>query len=86
MTPKVFLSIRICKIRIKKLKTYKKLYSIFYNNHNGKESEKEHIYFYVWLNHFAICKKLIQYYKSTIIQLKIKFKKETISLAHIKTM
>ena len=35
-------------------------------NHNGKEYEKEYIY--VKLNHFALQQKLMQYYKSTILQ------------------
>ena len=38
--------------------------------YNGKESKKEKIYIYTYLNHFALHLKLIQYYKSTILQLK----------------
>ena len=36
----------------------------------GQESEKEWIYVYVELNHFAIHLKLTQYCKSTILQYK----------------
>ena len=40
----------------------------------GKESEKEWIYVYVQLNHFAAHLKLTQHCKSTIFQYKIKIK------------
>ena len=40
----------------------------------GKESEKEWIYVYVQLNHFAAHLKLTQHFKSTIPQYKIKIK------------
>ena len=36
----------------------------------GQESEKEWIYVYVELNHFAIHLRLTQYCKSTILQFK----------------
>ena len=44
----------------------------------GKESEKEWISVYVYLNHFAIHLKLTQHCKSAILQykIKVKFKKE----------
>ena len=37
-------------------------------NHNGKEYEKECIYIYVCMNHFAVQQKLAQHCKSTILQ------------------
>ena len=37
-----------------------------------KESEKDRIYVYVYLNHFAVYLKLTQHCKSTMIQYKIK--------------
>ena len=40
--------------------------------YTGKESEKEWIYVYVQLNHFAVHLKLTQHCKSTILQYKIK--------------
>ena len=40
--------------------------------YKGKESEKEQIYVYVKLNHFAVHLKLTQHCKSTILQYKIK--------------
>ena len=39
-----------------------------------KESEKDRIYVYVYLNHFAVYLKLTQHCKSTIPQYKIKVK------------
>ena len=42
----------------------------------GKESEKEWIYIYVYLNHFAVHLKLTQHGKSVIPQYKIKIKKK----------
>ena len=44
----------------------------------GEESEKEEIYVYVWLNHFAVHLKLAQHCKSTILQYKIKIKQRKI--------
>ena len=41
----------------------------------GEESEKEWIYVYVWLIHFAVHLKPTQCCKSTILQYKIKIKK-----------
>ena len=41
----------------------------------GKEFEKEEIYVYVYLNHFAVYLKLIQLCKSTVLHYKIKTKK-----------
>ena len=41
----------------------------------GKEFEKEEIYVYVYLNHFAVYLKLIQRCKSTVLHYKIKMKK-----------
>ena len=41
----------------------------------GKEFEKEEIYVYVYLNHFAVYLKLIQLCKSTVLHYKIKMKK-----------
>ena len=38
----------------------------------GKEAEKEWIYVYVWLIHYAVHLKLTQHYKLTILQYKIK--------------
>ena len=40
----------------------------------GKESEKEWIYVYVKVNHFAVYLKLTQHCKSTILQCKKKIK------------
>ena len=40
----------------------------------GKESEKEWIYAYVKLNHFAVYLKVTHHCKSTILQHKIKIK------------
>ena len=34
----------------------------------GKESEKEQIYVYIQLNHFAVCLQLTHHDKSTILQ------------------
>ena len=42
----------------------------------GKESEKEWLYVYAWLNHFAVHVKLTQHCKSTVLQYKIKIKKK----------
>ena len=42
----------------------------------GKESEKEWIYVYVYLNHFAVQLKLTQHCKSTILQHEIKILKK----------
>ena len=41
----------------------------------GKEFEKEEIYVYVYLNHFDVYLKLIQFCKSTVLHYKIKMKK-----------
>ena len=41
----------------------------------GKESKKEWIYVDVLLIHFAVHQKITQHYKSTILQLKINFKR-----------
>ena len=49
----------------------------------GKESEKEWIYVYVKLNHFAVHLKLIQHCKSTILQYKKLFKKNKCILENI---
>ena len=58
----------------------REIYSIFCNNYKGKESEKENIYIYVYLqiytcaymyvqlNHFAVCLKLTQHSKLSILQ------------------
>ena len=52
----------------------------------GKESEKEWIYVYVQLNHFAIHVKLTQHCKSTILQYKIKIKLKKIKISLIYTL
>ena len=53
---------------------HKKLYSIYCNSHNGKIMKKD---IYIYLNHFVMHQKLIQHYKSTILQQNI-LKKETL--------
>ena len=49
-----------------------------------KESEREYIYIYVKLSHFAVCLKLTQHCKSTVLQykIKIKVKKNSILVLH----
>ena len=49
-----------------------------------KESEKEYIYVYGKLSYFAVCLKLTQHCKSTVLQykIKIKLKKNPILVLH----
>ena len=53
-----------------------------------KESEKEYIYVYVKLSHFAVCLKLTQHCKSTVLQYKItiKLKKNSILVLHFSSI
>ena len=41
----------------------------------GGDGKREGICVYLWLIHAAVQQKLTQYYKATILQLKINFKK-----------
>ena len=38
---------------------------------NGKEIQKDGIYVYIWLMHFAVQKKITQHCKATIFQQKL---------------
>ena len=46
---------------------------------NGREIQKRGIYVYVELIHFAVPQKLIQQYKATIFQYKLKERKNDIN-------
>ena len=47
---------------------HRELYPIFYDNLYRKESEKEWMCVYIYLNHFVVQQKLSQHWKSTILQ------------------
>ena len=49
-----------------------------------KESEKEYIYGYGKLSYFAVCLKLTQHCKSTVLQykIKVKLKKNSLRVLH----
>ena len=46
--------------------------SVLCGDLNGKKSEKEGTYVYIWLTHFAVHEKLTQQWNTTILQLKKK--------------